>query len=324
MNRRKFLAATTTAAAASALSLSSTRAAENAAPAAPRGRVKLAVATYSYWHFRGPKVPVETVSEKAAALGVEGVDFLHRQMDLPEREPLTAAHRAYLNKLKRRLFTCGLAPVCLSTHQTFVSPDPAVIASNVEHTKKCIEICYALGIPSLRVNTGRWGTTEDFTELMKNHGEEAVLPGHTIDEGFKWCIGGIEACLAKAEECGVMLALENHWGLARTADGLLRILDAIKSPWLGALMDTGNFLTAPYVDADYAQLAQLAPRAVFVQAKTYPGGGEWYTLNIDYKRIAQMLASVNYRGYISLEMEGRENPDTAVPKSIALLREAFR
>jgi sugar phosphate isomerase/epimerase len=63
---------------------------------------------------------------------------------------------------------------------------------------------------------------------------------------------------------------------------------------------------------------------VFVQAKTYPGGGEWYTLDMDYERIARMLAGVNYRGYVSLEMEGKETPDTAVPKSIALLRKAFQ
>ncbi len=322
MNRRSFLT-TSAAAAATALAVRSTSAAEKPPHPRTKPRVNLAIATYSYWHFRDPKVSVEAVIEKAADLGVEGVDFLHRQMDLPEKEPLTAAHRAYLGRLKRHALTCGVAPVCLSTHQGFVNPDPAVVASNVEHTKKCIEICYALGIPVLRLNTGRWGTTKDFDELMQQHGEEAVLPGHTIEEGFKWCIDGIQSCLAKAEECGVMLALENHWGLARTADGLLRILDAVKSPWLGALMDTGNFLTAPYVDADYKQLAQLAPRAVFVQAKTYPGGGEWYTLKIDYDRIARMLAAANYRGYISLEMEGKEAPDIAVPKSIALLRKAF-
>jgi sugar phosphate isomerase/epimerase len=324
LNRRRFLTSTGLAGATLATGAlpPATRAAAKAASSKPH--IKLAIATYSYWHFRTERVPIEAVIDKAAALGVEGVDFLHRQMDLPEKEPLTAAHRAYLNQLKRRAFACGVAPVCLSTHQTFVDPDPAVIASNVEHTKKCIEICYALGIPSLRVNTGRWGTTKSFDDLMKNHGEEPVLPGHTVEEGFKWCMGGIEACLPKAEECGVMLALENHWGLARTADGLLRILDAIKSPWLGALMDTGNFLTPPYVEADYAQLAQLAPKAVFIQAKTYPGGGEWYTLKIDYHRIARMLAEVNYRGYISLEMEGKEDPDVAVPKSIEMLREAFK
>jgi len=321
MNRRQFFA--TTATGVGATLAMGTNAAETTTPPPTKKRVKLAIATYSYWHFRDPKVPIESVIEKCAALGVEGVDILHRQMELPEKDPLTAAHRGYLRKLKRLAFTNSVAPVCLSTHQGFVSPKPEVIAANVEHTKKCIEICYELGIPALRINTGRWGTAKDFDDLMAMHGEEPILPGYTEDEGFKWCIGGIEACLPKAEECGVMLALENHWGLARTAAGLLRIANAIKSPWLGVLMDTGNFLTAPYKTADYEQLAQIAPKAVFVQAKTYPGGGEWYTLEMDYKRVAKILTEVNYHGYISLEMEGKENPDTAVPKSIALLREAF-
>lgn len=321
MNRRQFLA-TAAAGAGAAATLSPTAITAQSAPPA-RGRVKLAIATYSYWHFRGPKVSIETVIEKCAALGVEGVDILHRQMDLPEREPLSRAHRDYLHRLKRLAFANGVAPVCLSTHQGFVSPRPEVVAANVEHTKKCIEICYELGIPSLRINTGRWGTINDFDELMAQHGEEPILPGHTEAEGFKWCIDGIEACLPKAAECGVVLALENHWGLARTAAGLLRIANAIQSPWLGVLMDTGNFLTAPYQTADYDQLAQIAPRAVFVQAKTYPGGGEWYTLEMDYRRIAKILAEANYHGYVSLEMEGKEDPETAVPKSIAQLREAF-
>jgi sugar phosphate isomerase/epimerase len=62
---------------------------------------------------------------------------------------------------------------------------------------------------------------------------------------------------------------------------------------------------------------------VFVQAKTYFGGGEWYTLDLDYRRIAAILREVNYTGYISLEFEGKEDPNTAVPKSLALLRQAF-
>jgi len=321
MNRRTFLT-TATATAAAFASKPAALAADKTAKSKPR--VKLAIATYSYWHFRDPKVSIESVIEKTSALGVEGVDILHRQMELPEKEPLTTEHRAYLRKLKRLAFTHSVAPVCLSTHQGFVSPKPEIIAANVEHTKKCIEICYELGIPALRINTGRWGTAKDFDDLMAKHGVEPILPGYTEDEGFKWCISGIEACLPKAEECGVMLALENHWGLARTADGLLRIVNAIKSPWLGVLMDTGNFLTAPYKTADYDQLAQITQKAVFVQAKTYPGGGEWYTLDIDYGRIARMLAEANYRGYVSLEMEGKENPDTAVPKSIAMLRKAFQ
>src|SRR5678816_4598717 len=101
----------------------------------------------------------------------------------------------------------------------------------------------------------------------------------------------------------------------RTPEGLLRIVNAIKSPWLGVLMDTGNFLEEPY-----DKLKQIAPRTVYVQAKTYYGGGEWYTLDLDYERIARILADVNYSGYVALESEGKAPPDEAVPNSIAMLR----
>jgi len=286
-------------------------------------RIKLAIASYSYWHFRTQRVPIETVMDKAAVLGVEAVDILHRQMDLEEKAPLDAAGRAYLRGLKRHAFRNGLEICCVSTHQSFLKPDAAQRAANIAHTEKCIEIAYELGCPCIRINTGTWGTSKSFDDLMEHHGVEEVLSGCTEDEGFKWCVDSITRCLVKAEQCGVMLALENHWGLARTPEGLLRILNNINSPWLGALLDTGNFLFPPYQSAAYEKLAQVAPRAVYVQAKTYPGGGEWYTLDIDYARIAKLLAESGYSGYVGLEMEGKEDPDKAVPASVAMLRKAF-
>ena len=316
--RRDFLKTAALAGTAFTSVLTAQGAVPHSKPAPAKKRLKLGIATYSYWHFRDPKVSIETVMDKAAALGVEGVDILHRQMDLPEKEPLTPEHRTYLHQLKRHAFRNGLEICCVSTHQSFVKPKPEELTQNVEHTQKCVEIAYELGCPCIRINTGRWGTTQDFDELMKNRGIEPVLPGHTEEEGFQWCVAGIERCLPKAEACGVVLALENHWGLARTPEGLLRILNRITSPWLGGLMDTGNFLEEPY-----PKLQAIAPKTVYVQAKTYYGGGEWYTLDLDYQRIAGILRDAGYTGYVSLEFEGKENPDTAVPKSIKLLRSAF-
>jgi sugar phosphate isomerase/epimerase len=83
-------------------------------------------------------------------------------------------------------------------------------------------------------------------------------------------------------------------------------------------MDTGNFMEDPY-----DKLKLIAPKTVYVQAKTYYGGGEWYTLDLDYARIAQILSEAGYTGYVSSEYEGKENPDIAVPKSIQVLRKAF-
>ncbi|HWH69454.1 MAG TPA: sugar phosphate isomerase/epimerase family protein [Candidatus Sulfotelmatobacter sp.] len=317
MNRRSFFTASACLGATLALDAGAP-AAQAAASASLKKRIKLGIASYSYWHFKTEKVSIETVIDKAAALGVEAVDILHRQMDLPEKEPLTAAHRAYLQKLKRHAFRNGIDLVCLSIHQNFVQADPGERQKQIEHTHKCIEIAYELGIPCIRLNSGRWNTIQDFDDLMKARGIEPILPGCTEDDGFKWCIESIEKCLPKAEQCGVMLALENHWGLSRTPEGQLRLINAVPSPWLGALMDTGNFMEEPY-----DKLQQIAPKTIYVQAKTYVGGGEWYTLDLDYKRIAKILAGAGYTGYVSLEFEGKADPDLAVPKSIAMLRKAF-
>lgn len=306
MNRREFLSTAGLAAACGSISTVPSQGAEKGAAAKPR----LGLSSYSYWHFREPKVSIETVISKAAELGVNGVDILHRQMDSEDR--------AYLQKLKRTAFVNGVDLICLSIHQDFVDPSAEARQKNVDHTIKCIELAYQMGIPCIRLNSGRWNTIASFDDLMKARGVEPVLPGHTEDEGFKWCLDSIEKCLPKAAECGVILALENHWGLTRTPEGLLRCLNAIDSPWLGGLMDTGNFLEDPY-----PKLEMIAPKTVFVQAKTYFGGGEWYTLDLDYKRIARILAAVNYRGYISLEFEGKDPADSGVPKSLALLRKAF-
>jgi len=313
INRRNFLSSAALAGAGLAGGTATALAAE-----VPEPRIRLGLASYSFWHFRTAKVPIETVIERAAALDAPGVDILHRQMDIPEKEPLTAEHRAYLRRLKRHAFLNGVALIGLSIHQDFVDPDPAYLKQQVEHTHKCLEIAYELGVPCIRLNSGRWNTIKDFDELMKARGIEPIIPGHTLEDGFKWCQECIEKCLPKAAECGVVLALENHWGLTSSPEGQLRLLDAIQSPWLGALMDTGNFLEDPY-----DKLEKIAPKTVFVQAKTYFGGGEWYTLNLDYKRIAQILRRANYRGWVSIEFEGKEHADTGVPKSLALLREAF-
>lgn len=280
------------------------------APAQLKPRIKLSISSYSYWHFKKEKFPIEKVIDEAAKLGVEGIDILHRQM---ERED-----NAYIQKLKRQAYLSGVAITCLSIHQSFVSPDKEALKKEIEHTKKCIELAAKMGIPCMRLNSGRWNTIKSFDELMKNRGIEPILSGYSEDDGFKWCIESIQQCLPTAEEHGVLLALENHWGLCSTPEGQLRIKKAIDSPWLGLLMDTGNFLEDPYT-----KLEKIAPYTSFVQAKTYYGGGEWYTLDLDYSRIIDILRRVNYYGYLSLEFEGKEDAATAVPKSIEMLREAI-
>lgn len=280
----------------------------HAAPAA--SRVKLAVSTYSYWHFRGEKVSIEQVIEDAARLGFEGVEILHRQMD--GEDP------AYLNKLKHAAFRNGLALPMLSIHQDFVHPDAAERQKHIDHTVRCIGLAAQLGIPCIRLNSGRWKTIKSFDDLMKVKGDEPPLEGFAEKDALSWCVSSIEKCLPAAEKAGVMLALENHWGLTTRTETLLKIWKAVNSPWLGINLDTGNFPVDPY-----PEIEKIAPHANIVQAKTYYGGGVWYTLDLDYRRIANILKKAGFRGWVSLEMEGNEPASTAVPKSLQVLRDAF-
>jgi sugar phosphate isomerase/epimerase len=270
--------------------------------------LRVGLATYSLWQFRNPDYKsVEKCIDLAAEWEFDSVDILQVQLEHDDFP--------YLQQLKRRAFTLGLDLHGFSTHQTFLTADAAKRRTNVEHTIFCLEQAYALGVPSMRVQTGTWGTSKDFDDLMAHRGIEPTPAGRTEEEGYKWVIDCFEKCIPTAEKCGVTMGLENHWGLGRTPEGVLRIIEGVNSKWLQVTCDIGNFLEDPYDKLD-----AIAKYATLVHAKTYYGGGLWYSLDLDYARIGAMLRRHNYRGYVTLEFEGKEDPRTAVPKSLALVR----
>jgi len=274
-----------------------------------QSRIRLAVSTYSYWHFRTERYPIEKVIEDAARLGFEGVEILHRQME--------AETPAYLNRLKQLAFRYALAADALHP--------PGLCVSGRSGTRQARRTHEALhrpgGADGDPGDPSQLGAMEDHPELRRSdegQGQRASVSRLQNRRRFPLVRRLDPRVPANAEKAGVLLALENHWGLTTDVEMLLRIHREINSPWLGINLDTGNFPGDPY-----AGLEKVAPHATIVQAKTYYGGGEWYTLDLDYKRIARILRGAGFRGWVSLEMEGKELASSAVPKSLAVLREAF-
>lgn len=280
-----------------------------------RGGNPIGLSTYSLWRFKNDELrDMDRCIDLADEFGFDGVEILLYQIG--QNELLSRAKRL---SYKRRAQRLGLPLMGLSTHQGFVNPDRQVRDENIDRTIAQIEVAYDLGIPTMRVNTGTWGTSKNFDALMANRGIEKPIEGYTDEDAFPWVIDAFERIVPTAERCGVVLGLENHWGLGLTPEGILRIVEAVDSPWLSITTDTGNFLEDPY-----ERLEKMAPRTVLVQAKTYHGGGQWYELDLDYGRIAKILHAHDYRGWVSLEFEGMEDYRTAIPKSLATLRSAFR
>ena len=272
---------------------------------------RIGVSSYSFWGFRREELrPLTTCLDHAAKFGFDGLEILQRQ--------LTSTDNAELQKIKRHAFLLGLDLMGYSTHQGFLSPDKEKRQKNIDHTIDCLEQAYQLGIPTMRVNSGTWGTSKDFDELMANRGVEKPIEGYTEKDAYNWVIDAYEKLAPEAAKRGVVMGLENHWGLGCTPEGVKKVVDAVDSPWLQVTLDTGNFLEDPY-----DRLKQLAPQTVLMQAKTYIGKGVWYTLDLDYARIAKIMKDANFTGYISLEFEGKADPLTAIPESLKLLRKHF-
>lgn len=275
--------------------------------------LRLGTSTYSYWHFTPEVTPIEHVLDEAHKLGLNGIEILQRQ--------LASEDNSYLQKLKRHAFHLGLDMYNLSIHQDFVWAEAEERQKNVDHTLKCIDLAHEMGISSIRINSGGWRKTGSFDDLIKAKGWVEPWDGYTKDDGYKWCTDCMAACLPHAEQRGVMLLLENHWGLTTTADGMAHIVETIDSPWLKAILDMGNFIFEPDM---YAAMQRVAPHVWLAHAKTYFGGGSWYSLDLDYVRIFRILLDAGFNGYVSIEMEGAEAAETAVPKSIDVLNKAWQ
>jgi len=272
-----------------------------------KGRPKLCLSTYSLQNFARDEDGIEKVIMAAADMGVDAVDILHRSM--------FSEDNSYCQNIKQLAYQNGIAIACLSIHQDFVDPHPEYRQRMVEHTIRCIELAYKMGIPAIRLNSGSWGTTGSFNDLMKARGIEPVLEGYTLDDGFGWVQDCIYKCIPTCEQTGVIMALENHWGVAGTPEGMWRIKNSVKSKWLKFLLDTGNFLEEPY-----DKIASVLPECAFLSCKTYQGGGAWYSLELDYDRIFKLFYDVNYRGYITLEFEGKADRMQSSIESLSLFK----
>ena len=162
MNRRHFLTAAAFTGAATSLHAQDDKkplkadvapAVKAAAPSPVPNRI--GVSSYSFWGFQRDNLrDIPTCIDHAARMGFDGFEILQRQ--------LVSTDNAELQKIKRHAFVNGLDLMGYSTHQGFLSPDQAKRDAQIKHTIECIEQAYALGIPTMRVNSGTWGTSKDF------------------------------------------------------------------------------------------------------------------------------------------------------------------
>lgn len=303
LSRRHLLAGLT----ATALASGPLRAAEPVErPGEPR--FQLGLAAYGFRSFfpwmkgkpQQPSDPTKALTiasfiDLAADLGCDAAELTSYFFD-------PATTREDLLALRRQAFLRGIAISGTAVGNRFTRPAGEELDAEIREVKQWIDHTATLGSSHLRVFAGT--PTKDLSE----------------EEAFAQCTAALEECADYAAGRGVFLGLENHGGIVATPEGLLRLVRAVQSRWLGINLDTGNFRTAD----PYADLARCAPYAVNVQYKVeiQRGSRDAPKEPIDTARVIRILRDAGYQGFLTLEYEAAEDPFEAVPRHLDELREA--
>ena len=131
-------------------------------------------------------------------------------------------------------------------------------------------------------------------------------------------LGAFKECAAYGKKHGVMITLQNHDELLKSADQVLLMRDRVDSEWFGLMVDIGSLRTGD----PYEEIAKLAPHAASWQMKehVYRNGKKEKT---DINKTIQIIKEAGYRGYLPIETLGPEDPIDQLPKFLDEVRQAL-
>lgn len=255
--------------------------------------MRLASCTYSYRQpLKSGDMSMEECITTCADLGLDGIELTSYFFPQTDRE--------YLNHIKRCCFEAGLDVCGTAVGNDFAQADEAKLRKDVEMTKEWIDHGVVLGAPCIRIFGGRVPEGEDEAEVMQR------------------AIACMRECAEYGKERGVVVALENHGGITATADHMERLVKGVDHEWFGVNLDFGN-----YREPD-KEFAKTAPDAVTTHAKVTYRDPDGERHPVDYEMVRRVMQDIGYRGYISIEYEEEEPPDTGMPRFVEELKRVFR
>jgi len=208
---------------------------------------------------------------------------------------------AYLARLKRHAALAGVTVSGASIGGSLALAPGAEREKQIAKVKEWLRHASFLGAPYLRVFAGGKGAKD-------------------LEEARRWTVDALMECAAEGEKQGVMIGMEDHGGIVADADGVLAIIQAAKTEWLGVNLDVGNFGT----EDPYEDIRRCAPYAINSHWKPVFSGYKKSGPRVaDWPRIVKILREANYHGYLALEYELKQDPHTALPDLLQKTRAAL-
>ncbi len=205
---------------------------------------------------------------------------------------------AYLADIVRSAEDAGCTIQCLTCGGNLASDDAAANREQVELFRTRLEQAAALGAPVVRFNIGSTGDEE-----------------RDLTVGVERVIEGFNALLPAAREHNVKITIENHGGVSRFADPILRIVLGTDPEWVGTCPDFGNF----HGDDMYLQLAKVIPFSYHMHAKFHEFDEHGEDTGYSIERVLNICKACGTQSVLSIEFEGSGDQKEGVRKSRDLL-----
>lgn len=253
-------------------------------PAVPRDR--LAVASYPFRGFMDrPGHPGIKLTDFASMVvekfGIYNIEPLNSHF--PSTEP------AYLDQLRRAVEQAHSHVVNIPTAvgASLYDTDAAHRDKAISNSKKWVDIAVALGSPSIRVHIqGAKGASPD--------------------------VGRASESLKPVAEYGaaknVMINLENDDLDTEDAFFLVKVIDAVNSPWLRGLPDFGNSMMKGDEDFNYRAMEAMFRRAYNISHVKDSEVDNGKVFRVSMAKTFAIAKAAGYRGYFSMEWEGQGGP----------------
>jgi sugar phosphate isomerase/epimerase len=261
-------------------------------PAAARDR--LAVASYPFRNFMDrPNHPGIKLTDFATM--VADKFGIHNIEPLGEHFPsLGPGYLAQLRSAVERAHS-HIVNIPANVGASLYDPDEARRAAAIRGGKTWVDVAAGAGSPSVRI-----------------HVQEA--------KGVAPDVGLASESLKQVADYGeahqVMVNLENDDLVSEDAFFLVKVIEAVNSPWLRALPDFGNSMLKGDPAFDYRAVGAMFGHAYNIShvkdSEVYNGK----VYRVDVARTFAIARKAGYRGYFSMEWEGEGGPYEGTQKLI--------
>ena len=251
-------------------------------------KFKISLNAYSFneWLIQKKITPIQLL-EFCEQTGFDAIDFTGYYFSTYPQVPTDEE----IFTFKRKAHSLGLEISGTGIRNEFSYDKGEALDNEISLVIKWIEVAAKLGAPVLRI----------YTAKKYYVGEERKRVFQNIQYA-------LSKCIPVASKHGVILGIQNHNDFLRTSSECFELIKSMDSPWLGLVLDTGNFVA----EDPYEEIRKSIPLAVNWQFK------EKLLINnvqtpMNIEKLCAIIKESNYKGNIPIETLGMKDPINEVP-----------